>query len=76
MEIMTSTNKYSLQSVPNGYRVVVSNGNNYYPIFETFPPLNEEILNKIVSALEQSYEQGRTDAWRECCDRLGIIVDY
>ena len=69
-------NKYSLQSVPNGYRIVTSNGDNCYPIFETFPPLNEEMLNKIISALEESYEQGHADAWRECCNKLGIIVDY
>ena len=68
--------KYCLQSIPNGYRIVFSNGNNYYPIFEIFPPLSREILDKIVLSLEQAYNQGHTDGWRECCNKLGIVIDY
>lgn len=70
------TNKYELQAVPGGYRIVRKGPSNYVPVFETFPPLDEDVLNKIIEALENSYEQGYSNGWQECCNKLGIVIDY
>lgn len=68
--------EYELQAVPGGYRIVKKGPNNYVPVFETFPSLDEEILDKIVESLEEAYELGYNNAWRDCCNKLGIVVDY
>ena len=70
------TNEYELQAVPGGYRIVRKGESNYIPVFETSPPLDEDVLEKIVEALEKAYELGHNSAWRDCCNKLGIVVDY
>lgn len=70
------TNEYELQAVPDGYRIVRKGGINYIPVFETFPPLEEDVLKKIVEALDEAYEFGHDNAWRDCCSKLGIVVEY
>ena len=70
------TNKYELQAVPSGYRIVRKGPSNYVPVFETFPPLDKEILEKIVESLEEAHKFGYNNAWRDCCGKLGIVVDY
>lgn len=69
-------NEYELQAVPGGYRIVTKGPNNYIPVFETFPPLDEDVLKKIVEALDKAYELGHSNAWRDCCNKLGIVIDY
>lgn len=69
-------NEYELQAVPGGYRIVKKGLSNYITVFETFPPLDEVVLYKIIKALEDAYEIGYNNAWRDCCSKLGIVVDY
>lgn len=70
------TNKYELQAVPGGYRIVRKGGINYIPVFETFPPLDGNVLEKIMEALEEAYKLGHDNAWRDCYNKLGIVVEY
>lgn len=56
---------YKKQAIPNGYRIIQSDGLDYIPIFETSPPLEEEILDKIINALNFVYEKGFDDGWEE-----------
>ena len=69
-------NEYELQAAPVGYRIVTKGQNNYIPVFETFPPLDEDVLKKIVEALEDAYKLWYDNAWRDCCNKLGIVIDY
>lgn len=57
---------YQLQPIPNGYRIVRSNGTNYVPVFEIYPPINEEIANQILCSIEAAYKRGYIDGWAEC----------
>ena len=54
-------NRYSLQPVPGGYRIVITGYDSYEPVFETYPPLPEPILNQIIDCLERQYLEGFYD---------------
>lgn len=61
LKVVNRISRYSLQPVPGGYRIVIAGYDSYEPVFETYPPLPEPILNQIVDCLEKQYLEGFDD---------------
>lgn len=68
--------KYKIQSTPEGYRIVKDNSYNYESIIDNLNSVSEENLKDIIRALQESYNQGYSDACDVLSTRLGIIIDY